>query len=473
MYRNKYSARYQDHSKNGKYNNFFPTTTRHRPHESSNSIGYDKSNRVGLFKNNKTNKNSYSETSTNEGPDFGNLSRLWEKLATCESRLEMMGRMLKRNIGFNETEDFVNRIEKKITDRDSIRGVNRRTQKLKETTMTIKISDERKRHSKLVREKNAAKRMVIEKSEGDREKVRKILRKLRKVGKRKKRELREKNNRKIEHLVKKQNEREEKNKIWRMEGITTEVRELQETSAFREEKFDNISEEKTETCTVGGVEIDECEKELLKLHPKFAVRTKLDREQFELDLECGFAKLRWEIGKDEEEEKSSNVGEKADKEQRVESIEEEEMVTARNEMVFDPIEKEYDARKMKVTNLAENTRITLPKPLKPIHEAEIEIRRKEYIKVYEKYRKEETNRGVQEPNMTEKEEKGLKSIKKRVEEGDIVVIKTDKSSKLAVMNTEEYLDMGRGTRTKDRKVDRKKIVEVEKKLNEQDFSRKC
>ena len=51
--------------------------------------------------------------------------------------------------------------------------------------MTIKISDERKRHSKLVREKNAAKRMVIEKSEGDREKVRKILRKLRKVGKRK------------------------------------------------------------------------------------------------------------------------------------------------------------------------------------------------------------------------------------------------------------------------------------------------
>ena len=39
-------------------------------------------------------------------------------------------------------------------------------------------------------------------------------------------------------------------------------------------------------------------------------------------------------------------------------------------MVYDPVRNEYDARRMRVTNLAENTRITLPKPLKPIHEAE-------------------------------------------------------------------------------------------------------
>ena len=48
---------------------------------------------------------------------------------------------------------------------------------------------------------------------------------------------------------------------------------------------------------------------------------------------------------------------------------------------------------MRVTNLAENTRITLPKPLKPLHKAEIDIRRKEYLKVFEKYRKEETVKG--------------------------------------------------------------------------------
>ena len=188
MYLNKRQARHQDQSINGKYNNFSPTnTTRHRPPKSRNSTHYDKSTNVGLLSN-KTNKISYSETSNSEGLDFGKLSKLWEKLATCEARLEMMGRMLKRNVGFNEIEDFVNKVEKKITNRESIRGANRRTQKLKETTMTIKITDERKRHSKLLREKNIAKRMIIEKNEGDREKVRKVLRKLRKVGKRKKKE---------------------------------------------------------------------------------------------------------------------------------------------------------------------------------------------------------------------------------------------------------------------------------------------
>ena len=40
----------------------------------------------------------------------------------------------------------------------------------------------------------------------------------------------------------------------------------------------------------------------MRMHPKFALRTKLDAEQFELDIECGFAKLRWELSKDENED---------------------------------------------------------------------------------------------------------------------------------------------------------------------------
>ena len=151
------------------------------------------------------------------------------------------------------------------------------------------------------------------------------------------------------------------------------------------------------------------------------------------------------------------------REKRKEEIENEEELVARNEMVYDPEKKEYDARKMRVTNLTENTRITLPKPLKPIHEAEIEIRRKEYLKVFKKYVKEETVKGKQESNMTEKEEKGLKSIRKRVDKGEIVILKTDKSSKIAAMKTDEYLKMGRGTRTKDRKIGRREIKEREKK----------
>ena len=91
---------------------FPPNTDRQGPPESCNSNSYDKSNRERLFTT-KLNRYSHTETSVSEGMDFGKLSKLWEKMAVSESKLEMMGRMMKSNVGFNEIEDFVNKIEKK------------------------------------------------------------------------------------------------------------------------------------------------------------------------------------------------------------------------------------------------------------------------------------------------------------------------------------------------------------------------
>ena len=164
MFLNKHKAREQDLLMCGIYNNnkLPPATERHRPPESSNR-SCNKSTKIGLFTN-KTRIYSDIETSSKEGLDLGKLSKLWEKLATCEAKLEMMGRMMKENIGFNEIEDFVNKIERKITERESNRGGTRRSWRLVKTTMTMKITDERKKHSKLLKEKNAAKRMVIENS---------------------------------------------------------------------------------------------------------------------------------------------------------------------------------------------------------------------------------------------------------------------------------------------------------------------
>ena len=140
-----------------KTNNKLPHTThRHRPLESSNKC-YHKSKKLGLLPN-KTRKLSHSETSAdNEGQDLGKLSKLWEKLAACEARIEMMGRMMKENVGFNEIEEFVNQIERKVTEKESNKGGNRRSQKLVRTTMAIKMADEKKKHSKLLKEKNKPK----------------------------------------------------------------------------------------------------------------------------------------------------------------------------------------------------------------------------------------------------------------------------------------------------------------------------
>ena len=72
----------------------------------------------------KTTKNRYIETSSSEGPDFGKVTNLWEKLAVSESRLEMMGSMVKRKVGFNEVEDFVSKMDRKRTEKEKRWGGN-------------------------------------------------------------------------------------------------------------------------------------------------------------------------------------------------------------------------------------------------------------------------------------------------------------------------------------------------------------
>ena len=140
--------------------------------------------------------------------------------------------------------------------------------------------------------------------------------------------------------------------------------------------------------------------------------------------------------------------ENEDSKEGEEETEEMEEDTARGELVLDPETRTYDARKMKVTNLRENTRITLPRPLKPIHEAMIEVRRKEYNRVFDEYRGKESKKRKRVTNLTEEESKGVKSLKSRIEKDEIVVLKTDKSSKLTIMNKEEYRETGEKLREK-------------------------
>ena len=55
--------------------------------------------------------------------------------------------------------------------------------------------------------------------------------------------------------------------------------------------------------------------------------------------------------------------------------------------MYDPERKEYDERRQRVTDMAECTRIHLPKPLKVTREAELEMRREAHGKISEKYRR--------------------------------------------------------------------------------------
>ena len=58
------------------------------------------------------------------------------------------------------------------------------------------------------------------------------------------------------------------------------------------------------------------------------------------------------------------------------------------------------------------------------------------------YREEHCNKwGDQKSNLTEEEEKGLKILKKRVKDKEIIILKTAKTGKFCVMDREKYKEV--------------------------------
>ena len=173
------------------------------------------------------------------------------------------------------------------------------------------------------------------------------------------------------------------------------------------------------------------------------------------DQEISNTKLRMEKNKEKENEEYND-----------EEKDEIKEMEAKERQVFDPVNRKYDARKRRVTDLKECIRITLPGPLSPEEESNLEVRKRSQQEIFEKYRKENTNsRGEQESNLTKQEKSGMRSIKERLKKEEIIIMKTDKSNRFVVTNVEEYLKMGEAHVSKDKEISRNEVQEIQKIVN--------
>ena len=142
------------------------------------------------------------------------------------------------------------------------------------------------------------------------------------------------------------------------------------------------------------------------------------------------------------------------------------MEEAKTRMIFDHENMEIDCSRQRCTDAKHNTRIVLPGPLKPNKERELEMRRLEWMAVYDQYVAEFCDEhGVQEDNLTPEEAGGLKSLKKRVAEGSLIICQTDKSGRFAVMSQEEYLAAGMKHVAKDEEVGLEFMQKNQRRLN--------
>ena len=275
-----------------------------------------------------------------------------------------------------------------------------------------------------------------------------------------------------------------------MQIVPRGLEEFSDSSVFHKERIEKMTPEEIEIKMIGDVKADEDELSILKLNPKFAMMKKLNTIDMEHDTEYCLAKLRYEIRKTMElqreieiEETEFGVGSlakrrKIEKELTGEEEEEEIIAKAQQRQIYDSIGKVFNYSKRRVTYLPENNRVMLPMEVEPKLENEIGMLREMILKEFSAYKNEIKERGIKEgvpenkrknqehSNLTKQEKRGLKKLRKRLQEKEIVVLKTDKSGKLTLMNREKYLELGKKMNNGDIRIDRKELRVKERKINE-------
>ena len=99
-------------------------------------------------------------------------------------------------------------------------------------------------------------------------------------------------------------------------------------------------------------------------------------------------------------------------------------------------------------------------------EANLEMLRAELKNCFKNYMGKHCKKnGEQESNLTQDEKEGLKKLKKRFKEGEIIVLPTDKSGRFGVMSYENYVKAGGKHTGKDEEVGMNEIVRTQSELN--------
>ena len=74
-------------------------------------------------------------------------------------------------------------------------------------------------------------------------------------------------------------------------------------------------------------------------------------------------------------------------------------------------------------------------------------------------------KGYQQSNLTNEQFRGLQKLKKRVQQGEIVIYATDKTNRLAITTCNLYLKMGLEHTSKDEEVNQEDITKCQSIIN--------
>ena len=206
-------------------------------------------------------------------------------------------------------------------------------------------------------------------------------------------------------------------------------------------KDQELGEEfKTSAIVYDNIELSTEEEEALKLHPKFTTYEDIDKVKIGAEIEKSFTKIRWEHMRDRNNTEST-----------------------RDREPWKNIEKKsIDFRKLASTDLPFNCRVYLPEALEEKKEVEMHMLKEKLTVLVEEYTK---NNKTAKRNLTKEQKQGIKRLRERREEGEIVIYQTDKSAELTVDSSENYIRSMETHTENDEVISEKNNKDIEKLMN--------
>jgi hypothetical protein len=163
-----------------------------------------------------------------------------------------------------------------------------------QAAMEVKFRDEIYKNKEILHEKNEMRRKLAENLDKNTRKYNREIKILRTEAMSVKSQYREKYKYKLYHLENKYREDQES----KLDKIPPGLEEFASLSIFDKNKFSRIETESYDVTTVGDINLDDEEKAILRLHPKFSLNQDLQKGNLEFEQELSYAKVRMELGKE-------------------------------------------------------------------------------------------------------------------------------------------------------------------------------
>ena len=144
-----------------------------------------------------------------------------------------------------------------------------------------------------------------------------------------------------------------------------------------------------------------------------------------------------------------------------------EMDEARSRMIFDNERVSLNFAKRRVTDIKGNSRVILPKKMRNFEqEAALQMFRTECMGVFRQYVAQNCGKyGKQKSNLSRRHLKGLKSLKLRIQNAEIVIVPTDKTGNFAVLTREGYVEAGMKHTRGDQEAGWDELEQAQKEVN--------